>query len=63
MKSGPTTFQLVRAVLSMVFAGLSGACLYALVTMPAGWNGTVPMAAIFVGLLILSVHTMPWSTR
>lgn len=47
----------------MVFAGLSGACLYALVTMPAGWNGTVPMAAIFVGLLILSVHTMPWSTR
>lgn len=63
MKNGMTTFQFARIILSMLFAGVAGACLYTVVAAQPGWTSAVPIASLAASLLVVSFCTMPWSSR
>ena len=59
MKSSITKSQFVQIIISMLLAGISGACLFTVVAAPTGWNGTVALTALSISILINSIAIWP----
>ena len=59
MKSNITKSQFVQIMLSQLFALVSGACLFAVIAAPTGWNGTVPLTFLSISILINSIAIWP----